>query len=509
MGEPMMLLNASDREETRIAVLDENGRLDGFYIERTSRETLLGNIYLGRVEHVHPGLQAAFVNLGLDRNGFLHWTESRFAGYDPNHPPRGSGANPGRTIEKIVKPGDVVLVQVTRDPLGEKGPSLTTHLKIAGKSLVMTAPERDIVPSPKIVSAQVAGRIKKTVEEWVEKRHPRGAPGFLIKTAATSASERDVKADLEYLDRIWGSIKSRVRGAQAPALINREPGLVIRAVRDHYHKNMKQIVIDGTAVHGRIVDYFEQLMPQYKDRVKLHAESVPIFHRFGVEQQIDELDHPKVRLPLGGQLVIEQTEALTAIDVNSGTLKEKDPETLATRTNLDAVPEILRQLRLRDVGGIIVIDFIDMRDRRHRDEVEDAIERESIKDLAQMSVERISKFCLVEIARQKLRPSLRLISQEACAACGGSGFVKNTESMGLELLRVFRSHLENPAIAVVEMRSHPDVVEFLRSKMDDFERIEDRYGKKVHIFAVRELPVNRAELCCYDHTGEKVVDVVK
>jgi ribonuclease E len=508
MTESMMLLNASDREETRIAVV-EDGRLDGFYVERSSRETLLGNIYLGRVEGVHPGLQAAFVNLGLERNGFLHWTEARYAEFDPNDPPQGSGAHPARLIEKIVRPGQSLLVQVTRDAFGQKGPSLTTHLAVAGKSLVMTPNVREVVASPRIVSGQVAQRIKRVVEQWVARKRQRGYPGFMIKTSATSASERDLKADLEYLDRIWAAVRTRLRGCTAPASVYKEPGLVIRAVRDYYHKNIKQIVVDGPAVHQRLVDYFESVMPHYRERIKLHSERTPLFHHYGVERQIDELGDQEVRLPLGGRLIIEQTEALTAIDVNSGTLRETDPEKLALRTNLDAVPEIMRQLRLRDLGGIIVIDFIDLRQKRHVEEVERAVEREAAKDPAQLSIERMSRFCLMEIARQKMRPSLQLISQEPCAACGGIGFVKNTESMGLELLRALKSHLENPDIAVVEMRSHPDVVEFLKGKMEDFERIEDRYGKKVHIFPVKELPVNRAELYCYDHMGEKVVDLVR
>lgn len=507
MTDQLMLLNCSDREESRIAVV-EGTRLEDYNVERSSRETLVGNLYLGRVEHVHPGLQAAFVNIGLERNAFLHFTEARYAPYDPNStklaPP-----HPGRSIEKIVRPGDPIIVQVTRDEFGDKGPSVTTHLAIAGKFLILTPVVKDIIMARRITNTRVKSMLQRLIEDYCGPEIHRVGPGFVCKTSAVSGQPRDVQADLEYLEKIWGAVREKCKKEKPPTLVYKEPSLVIRVVRDSYHSNIKEIHVDGTAVFQKLVDYFDAVMPQFRDRIKLYTEGVPIFHRYDIERQIEQLNQDDVMLPSGGRLVIEHTEALTAIDVNSGGLRESDPETLATRTNLEAAVEIMRQIRLRDLGGILVIDFIDMREPRNRRAVEDSLERESAKDRAQMTILPMSRFCLVQIARQKMRPSVQLISHEACPACGGTGVVKNTESMGLELLRTIKTHLENPNIAVIEARLHPDVVAFLQSKMEDVRTIEQKFGKKIYLFQVRELPINRAEFACYDHRGEKVVDFIK
>ncbi|OHB76565.1 MAG: hypothetical protein A2Z34_09710 [Planctomycetes bacterium RBG_16_59_8] len=506
-----MLINASEKEETRIAVMD-GGKLEEYYVERSSRETLVGNVYKGRVENIHPGLQAAFVNIGLEKNGFLHATETRqqehfYAPEGQQRPARRGRFDRGRRrrspalIQSALKVGQEVVVQVVRDGFGEKGPSLTMDVSLPGRFLVLTPTLQHVGVSKKITDRQERLHLRTLLRELEPPEHI----GFIIRTAGTDTAKTDLKADLNYLVRAWTELISRAKGSPAPAELYHEAELTIRTVRDIFSKEIDEIVVDNSAVYRRLLDFFEQVMMKYQERIKYYSGGTPIFNHYRIEAQIKELDQKVVSLPSGGTIVIEQTEALTAIDVNSGKYtREKSPEETAYRTNMEAAREILRQFRLRDLGGIAVIDFIDMKEIRHRRDVEESILREARRDKSQISILPMSQFCLTEIARQKIRPSLRLVTYDSCPTCNGAGFVKSVESLGLELLRLVRSALGKEGVATVEVVVHPEVGAFLESKRKEIDKIEELTRKKIHINVNRDVPAASVEMHSYNEQGQKM-----
>jgi ribonuclease E len=321
---------------------------------------------------------------------------------------------------------------------------------------------------------------------------------------------QDLKNDFEYLQRVWHAVDQRAREARAPASLYQETELVLRTVRDFFSTDIDKVIVDDPGVHQRLKDFFEHVMPRFGERLELDSGPTPLFYKHDLESQIEQLASKTVNLPSGGSIVIEPTEGMTAIDVNSGRLvREANPEDLALKTNLEAAREIMRQLRLRDLGGIIVIDFIDMKQERHKRDLESATREESRRDRSQMVILPLSQFCLLEIARQKTRPSLQVVSSDPCPACGGTGFVKNIESMALEVMRALKSTLDRDDIAVVEARVSPDVAGYLKGRLDDLKQLEERHKKRIHLSPTRELASNRVEFSCYNTSGEKVYDFVK
>lgn len=505
----LMLVNAVEKEETRIAVLKE-GRLDDLHVERRAHETRVGNIYKGRVENVHASLQAAFVNVGLDRNAFLHVSEVVGEGEEPYHrprpgrPPRG----PKRLIQNLLRPGQEILVQVIRDSFGEKGPSVSMEISLPGRFLVLTPLSRKVGISKKITDPAQRAALRQAVRQLTQEIPSE--VGFIVRTSSADTPLQDLRADYEYLLRVWSAVEARARTSQAPALLYQETELVLRTVRDFFTPEIEKIIVDDREVFARLREFFDHVMPRYRDRLELYEGATPLFHRYDVESQIEQLNARTVHLPSGGSIVIERAEGMTAIDVNSGRLvREANPEDLAFKTNLEAAREIFRQLRLRDIGGIIVIDFIDMKMERHKRELEELARQEARKDRSQMVILPLSQFCLLEIARQKIRPSLDVVSHEPCPTCGGTGVVKNTESVALDVLRALKSTLDRQDIAVVEARVSPDVAGYLKERMEDLQKLEERHRKRIHLLATRELASNRVEFACYNAAGEKVVDFVR
>jgi len=517
----VMLVNAGEKEETRIAIVAE-GRLDDYHIERSSHETLVGNIYKGRVENVHASLQAAFVSIGLGKNAFLHISEVHGPGEDKFGPKR--GPRPKRLIQALLKPGQDAVVQVIRDEFGEKGPSVTMEIGLPGRFLVLTPLSPHIGISKKIEGSSTRAQLRQEIRELTQ---GLAGMGFIVRTSSTDTPVADLKGDLDYLMRVWRSVEQRASQSKAPALLYQETDIVLRTVRDFFTKDIAQVVVDDRGVHQRLLDFFDSVMPRYKDRVQYYGGATPLFHKEGIEAQIDQLNQRLVDLPSGGSIVIELTEALTAIDVNSGRLvREANPEDLALKTNLEAAREVMRQLRLRDIGGIIVIDFIDMRMEKHRRQVEQLLHEESRRDRSQMVILAMSTFCLVQIARQKIRPSVVAVSHDPCAACGGTGFVKSVETLGLEVMRALKSTLERPDIAVVDVTVAPDLAGNLESKIASMKGGEIKevtrertnltqrtrvvwLDKLIHIFWGKDQPLNRAAFTCYNGSGEKVVDFVR
>jgi ribonuclease E len=504
-----MLVNAVEKEETRIAVV-QDGRLEDLHVERTSHETLVGNLYKGRVENVHASLQAAFVSIGLDKNAFLHVSEVVGEGEEPYHrPQRGQRPRgPKRLIQNLLQVGQEVIVQVIRDPFGEKGPSVSMEISLPGRFLVLTPLTTKVGVSKKITQPQQRAQLRTIMRQLTEES-PSNV-GFIVRTSSAETTDQDLRADFEYLKRLWNAVEQRARSAHAPAALYQETELVLRTVRDFFTPEISKVIVDEKGVYERLVDFYESVMPRFRDRLEYYEGATPLFHRHEIEPQIEQLNTKTVNLPSGGSIVIEQTEGMTAIDVNSGRLvREANPEDLALKTNLEAAREIMRQLRLRDLGGIIVIDFIDMKMERHKRELESAVREESRRDRSQMVILPLSQFCLLEIARQKTRPSLQVVSHDPCPACGGTGFVKSIESMGLEVMRALKSTLDRADIAVIEARVSPDLAGYLKGKFEDLQELEQKYNKRIHLSPTRGLASNRVELSCYNAAGEKVVDFVR
>lgn len=500
-----MLVNALDPEEVRVAVLDD-GVLQEFYIERASRETLVGNIYKGRVVNVVSSLQAAFVDVGLGKNAFLHATEvvapdgTAVAGPEPEN---GAGADTARrwgdkaerraapAIKEVLRPGQEILVQVTRDTVGEKGPSVSMDISIPGRYLVLTPATRRWAVSKRITDAAEREGLKAALAEL----EPPEDLGFIIRTAGTGQNRRDMKKDLEYLVRLWRAVASRGAEEKAPAAIYQESDLVIRTIRDLFNPDVEEVLIDSAPVYERTTDFVAAVMPKFRPRFMLYEEDEPLFHKFGVEPQIEGIYRKRVDLPSGGSIVIEETEALTAVDVNSGRLVGESPEEMAYQTNLEACEEIGRQLRLRDIGGVIVIDFIDVHEGPHKREIERALKEGVKRDRSQTTVLRMSRFGLVEMARQKIRPGVKLVSYGECQACRGTGLVKSVESMALGLLRLIRHELSVGYGLGVEIRMNPEVAQFLlNTKRKEVMKLEERYGRGVSIRGEAEFGVERYEV---------------
>lgn len=487
--ETLMLINVLEGEETRMAVVS-GGRLEEFHIERTSRETLVGNVYKGRVENVHASLQAAFVNIGLERNGFLHASEVLL---DDRSRRRFRGRRP--QIQDMVHVGQEIMVQVIRDGFGEKGPSLTSEISMPGRFLVLTPQSRKMGVSKKIDRAADRSRLRNLLREL---RPPRDV-GFIIRTAGTETTAQDLETDLSHLLKAWASATARDKESDAPALLYQEADLVIRTIRDIFSKAIQKIVIDNAPVYSRLNAFFVSVMPKYTDRLKYYSGATPLFQFYKIDRQIEELNQKVLQLPSGGTIIIERSEAMYTIDVNSGRfVREDSPELLAFKTNMEAGREVMRQLYLRDMGGIIVIDFIDMKLDRHKRAIEDMLLRESEKDRSQMVILPMSQFCIVQIARQKIRPSLQLMAYGPCPHCGGTGLLKTIESIGLEVIRMLKASLQREAVTVIELRVHPDVAAYLKEKMGPVEKLEQQYGKIMHVSTAADLPTDKVEFTAHE-----------
>ena len=504
----VMLVNAIEEEETRIALV-KNGRLDDYYIERADKETLVGSIYKGKVENVHASLQAAFVNIGLPKNAFLHVSEVHLPGEVKPPPGRRTRGprRPRRLVQNLLKVGEEIQVQVIRDAFGEKGPSVTMDISVAGRFLVLTPFTPKVGISKKIEHPRERAKLRQLIKNM---KPADGNIGFIVRTASADTQEEDMRADLDYLVGIWKTVQNRAESSPAPANLYQETDIVLRTIRDFFTPEIKKVVVDDPTVHGRLCEFFGTLMPRFRDRLHFKSGPTPIFHEYGIESRIEQLHQKRVDLPSGGSLVLEVTEALTSIDVNSGRLvRESDPEELAIRTNSEAAKEVMKQLRLRDIGGIIVIDFIDMRFEKNKRAVEKIAREESVRDRSQMVILPMSQFCLMQIARQKVRPSVQFFSHEPCPSCNGSGIIKNIASIGLEIVRELKNTLERKDVSVVEARVSREVADFLKSRMEEVQAAEERYKKRIHVSVGRDLPTNRVEFSCYSDTGEKVVDFVR
>jgi ribonuclease E len=659
-----MLINVLQPEECRIAIV-EDGVLEELYVERTSHESYVGNIYKGRIVNIEPSIQAAFVDFGVGRNGFLHVSDVEPAyykhlqenkkesgkgrnrgrdqltdildlpdvqlseelpgeepeedetdtvmddlppdvdeelfdapeemsdtedeeppptmpaaerhtseeesengeGQPPEEPaaleefvelanveappaeggeepveelpahveamavreeaeaepaPRGQrrgrgrargrggrrpGGRPGMLrpkppIQEIFRRGQEVLVQVIKEGIGTKGPTLSTYISIPGRYLVLMPGLNRIGVSRKIGDEEQRRRLRDVLSEL---QPPKGL-GFIIRTAGIDRNKRELQRDLAYLTRLWKVVVRRIKKLRAPATIYQESDMITRTIRDIFTNEIETIWVDEPQAFERAEEFLKIVMPRYAARIKLYSESEPLFHKYQIEDEIVRIQSKKVPLPNGGSLVIEQTEALVAIDVNSGSFRvDNDAEETAYRVNLLAAKEIARQLRLRDLGGVIINDFIDMREERHRREVERAM-REAVKrDRARTKLLKISQFGIIEMTRQRIRPSLKRSVFHDCPSCSGAGQVKTTESMSIDVMRLLQlaAHREN--ICQVNVRVTETVALYLLNrKRREINQFEESGRMQVTIQGIFNAPPEHLELSCLDANGSEV-----
>ncbi|MBM4054120.1 MAG: Rne/Rng family ribonuclease [Planctomycetes bacterium] len=502
MKKKKMLINAIEPEECRIAIL-ENNILEELYIERTSREQIAGNIYKGRVVNIEPSLEAAFVDIGLKKNGFLHVSDILVPGESKGQGEETEPVVKQYKIRDVLQQGKEILVQVTKESIGAKGPSLTTYISLPGRYLVLMPEVKRYGVSKKITAEDERQRLKKILESL----NPPKNIGFIVRTAGIQQTKKELQKDFHYLLRLWKNIYKKSKDIDTLGVIYQESDLVIRVIRDIFSQDIDEIIVDSESVYKRTREFLRIIMPKYEKHLKFYDKEKPLFHNYGIEEEIEGINSRKIPLPHGGSIILEQTEALVAIDVNSGKYKGKcDPEDTAFRTNVIAAKEIARQIRLRDLGGVIVIDFIDMREEKHIQAVEKALADSLKSHRAKTKMLKMSKFGTIELTRQRVRPSLRDVLFEECKFCRGTGYAKTVESLCLNIMRDVKFALHLPQIARIEIISNNEVVNYLQNqKRKQMAEIEETYNKKIIIFNDTNNEYGKIEIRYFDNKGEPVV----
>jgi ribonuclease E len=552
-----MLINVAQPEECRIAIC-EDGVLEELYIERSSQDNYVGNIYKGKIVNLEPSIQAAFVDFGVGRNGFLHISDVepqyfRQAGFDPDkeilpnghqeadfgdeedeaggaeeeddleevgdngrsrrRPAGGSRTAARRTrpgvrprikppIQDIFRRGDEVLVQVIKEGIGTKGPTLSTYISIPGRYLVLMPALGRIGVSRKIEDDEARRRLRDILREL---NPPKGL-GFIVRTAGTDRTKKELSRDLAYLVRLWKVIVRRIKKTPAPTDIYEESDMIIRTIRDIFTGEVDGIYIDQAEAFERAKEFLQIVMPRYVSRLQLYEGREPLFHKYKLDDEIARINQRKVPLRGGGSLVIDQTEALVAIDVNSGSFRtDGGAEESAFQLNQIAAREIARQLRLRDLGGVVVNDFIDMRKERHRRIVERTL-RDSVKrDRARTKILRTSPFGLIEMTRQRIRPSLKRSVYKECPGCGGSGLVKSAESMAIEVIRKLIMCAQQPNVKRVTVTVEEEVAAYINNrKRRDLLALEDDHNVQVVVVSREDLSPEFLKFECEDANGRDV-----
>ena len=459
-----MLFNATQPEELRVAIVDGQKLID-LDIETAGKEQRKSNIYKAVITRLEPSLEACFVEYGGNRHGFLPFKEVAPQYYQP-----GSGNRP--SIKEALREGQELLVQVEKDERGNKGAALTTYISLAGRYIVLMPNN----PSGGGVSRRIEGEERDELRQVLSQVDVPQGMSIIARTAGIGRNEEELQWDLDYLKQLWDAIESAAESEKAPSLIYLESSLVVRAIRDYFNPEISEILIDTEEVYQQALAFMSTVMPGNVNRIKRYVDDVPLFSRFQIEHQIESAHAREVRLPSGGVIVIDHTEALTAIDINSArATKGSDIEATAFHTNLEAAEEIARQLRLRDLGGLIVIDFIDMESNRNQREVEDRLRDSLHYDRARVQTAKISRFGLMELSRQRLAPSLGEGNYMPCPRCSGIGHIRGIESSALHILRIIQEEAMKESSAAIHVQVPVDVATFLlNEKRADIFRIESR-----------------------------------
>ena len=517
-----MLINARQPEEYRIAVVEDDA-LEELYVERTTNENYVGNIYKGVVVNIEQSIQAAFVDFGVGRNGFLHISdvEPHYFKQAPNFvPPKEDERSRydrrrhdddycdyGRPrvkppIQDVFQKGDEVVVQVIKEGIGTKGPTLSTYISIPGRYLVLMPHLNHVGVSRKIESESSRRKLRALLEEL----NPPQGLGFIVRTAGADRTRKELALDLAYLMRLWKSIVRRIKNLPGPVGIYEESDMIIRTIRDAFTSAVEEIIVDERDAFERASEFLRVMMPRYADRISYYDGREPLFAKYDVDKEIAKINSRKVALKDGGSIVIDQAEALVAIDVNSGSFRANDsPEETAFQVNLRAAKEIARQIRLRDLGGVIVNDFIDMNDERHRRAVERTLRDAMKRDRSKTKILRTSPFGLIEMTRQRVRPGLKRSVYRECPCCKGGGAIKSVESMALEIIRLLTLAGQEPRARQIVVGVAEEVAEYMNNKKrGQLAQIESESGVSVILKSVSNVWPEHIEIELFDEQGKKV-----
>ena len=464
-----MLFNATQSEELRVAIVDGQKLID-LDIEHAGKEQRKSNIYKGVITRIEPSLEAAFVDYGMDRHGFLPFKEVARSYYK-------EGVGSGARIQDALKEGQELIVQVDKDERGNKGAALTTFISLAGRYLVLMPNN----PRGGGVSRRIEGEDRDELRDVLAQLEVPKGMSIIARTAGIGRNAEELQWDLNYLTQLWTAIDGASAMQAGAYLIYQEGSLVIRAIRDYFSSDIGEILIDTPDIHEQAVQFMNHVMPGNVSRVKLYQDEIPLFTRFQIEHQIESAFSREVRLPSGGAIVIDHTEALVSVDVNSGrATRGSDIEHTAFNTNMEAAEEVARQLRLRDLGGLVVIDFIDMESQRNQREVENALRDALHFDRARVQTGKISRFGLLELSRQRLRPSLGETNHIPCPRCSGTGHIRGIESTALHILRITQEDAMKDNSAIIQVQLPVEVATFLlNEKRADIHAIEQRMGVEV------------------------------
>ena len=486
--------------ETRVAVQERN-LLTELYLERHRHRSIVGSVYKGTVTNVLPGMQAAFVDIGLSKDAFLYAGDytanltdagpAMLAGADDDADPDAEAEGEGDEepkreatgpIEEMLSRNQEVLVQVSKESLGTKGARVTSFISIPGRYVVYMPQARHVGVSRRIRDERERDRLRAALRSL---KLPPG--GFILRTNAEGKGEEEFAHDVEFLSRLWSQIQARFEQAKSPAALHEEMDLTFRVVRDLFSPEVDEFVVDDRAAYDKCVGYVQALVPALEERVRLYTERAPIFDAFGIEKDIEKALRRRVWLKSGGYIVIDHTEALVSIDVNTGKyVGKRDFEQTVLKINLEAATEVMRQIRLRDLGGIIIIDFIDMEVLEHREQVYKAVKRALAEDKARTNVLEISELGLVEMTRKRVRQDLRALLSQSCPTCRGAGVVKSNETLATEIYRAIQAKAAAEAPAAegreIMVRVHPDVAGYLEGDgRADLERLQSGLEVKITV----------------------------
>lgn len=480
-----ILINAVDMEECRIAIVKDN-KLEEFHIETTSRAITRSNIYKGIITRIEPSLQAVFVDYGAERHGFLQKTEIHSDYFIDN-------ATGDRTLQKIVRKGQELLVQITKDPVMNKGAMLSTFISLPGRHTVLMPGSTTIGISRKIEDENERKRLKETIGEMLPEEF-----GLIVRTAGESCTKTLLSKDIRYLLRLWKNIKQKGVELKAPSLLYKERNLAVRSIRDYFTPETNEILIDDLAVYRDIKTFMGIISPKQVNIIKHYQSDKPIFSKYQLESQIASIFENRVKLKSGGSIVLNPTEALVSIDVNSGkATKNESIEETAFQTNMEAAEEIARQLRLRDLGGLIVIDFIDMRDQKHKIKIQNAMKMFLKEDKARTKVGIISKFGLMEMSRQRINPTIESGSYIQCPHCKGKGLTPSVETIGLSILRELRLATMKAGDTNVTVTVPVNVCSYLlNKKRSEINNIETKLNLRITIQADPEMTPGDSKIVC-------------
>lgn len=492
-----IIVNA-ECDEVRVAILEKN-ILSEFYVERKEDQRYVGNIYKGRVDSVVPGIQSAFVDIGLEKNGFLYVTDVLVPGdqeqeidFDSDFDLEAYKKDKRRLrlpIEQMLSPGDEVIVQVEKDPISSKGVRLTNFVSLPGRFTVLMPLVRHRGISKRIAEYEERDRLREIVSNIKFLKNY----GCVVRTAAQGRDKRQVVADFRYLTKCWNNVLRGERKREAPALLHEESNLIMRTVRDHFIDNVEEFVVDNKEEFKKVKSFLGSIMPEARKKVVFYKHEEPIFEYYGLEKEVKKIFAKTVSLRCGGYLVIEETEALVAIDVNTGrNIGRGDFEKTVCKTNLEAAVEIPRQLRLRDIGGIVIIDFIDMKIRKNQQEVWNTLLRETRKDKSKINISHISKMGLVEMTRQRKGSGIFNMLHDKCPCCDGRGLVKSPLSSALDVMRQIKLVFLRTKEKAITLYVHSEVADkLLDNYRDHLMKLEKRFHKQLDVRRDREMLIDQ------------------